>query len=218
MYAQRPVRAAMLLRLLRHAARHPVAGWQCIRVVRAYRRAQEFVRLHPTGGAAGSAQLLHTAQSIGLDEDTTRCHVERWMEAEPLSLISHAIRPGLTAFVEAARASGMRVGVFSDYPAEAKLRAMGVRGLVDVVRSAHDDERGRFKPDPAGLLDVAAALGVAPAQTVYVGDRPDVDAVAAERAGMACFIITTKQRVAPGEAWIPVEGFVALTRVLLPPS
>ena len=48
MYAQRPVRLGMLLRLSAHTLRHPWEGLACARALGAYRRAQEQLlsRLH----------------------------------------------------------------------------------------------------------------------------------------------------------------------------
>ena len=216
MYHQRPVRTAMLLRLLRHAAARPMDGLGCLRALRAYRRAQETLRGAPGAGPARAEQLRLAAQGAGLDEATASRHVERWMETEPLTYIPRAARPGLRAFLAVARTHGARVGVFSDYPAEQKLRALGVRELVDVVRTAHDEE-GRFKPDPAGLLAVAAALGVRPADAVYVGDRPEVDGAAAARAGMPCYIIAGAA-AGPPSTWLPVAGFAELTQEIFPES
>lgn len=137
------------------------------------------------------------------------------MERAPLDLVARAARPGLREFLVAARERGSRIGVYSDYRAEAKLEALGVRQLIDVVRSAQDDGDSRLKPDPAGLLLVASELGASPGSTVYIGDRVEVDAVAARRAGMRAYILKSR---APGgsEDWEPVEDFAELTRALYP--
>jgi len=70
-------------------------------------------------------------------------------------------------------------------------------------------------PNPAGLLLVASELGVAPESTVYVGDRVDVDAVAARRAGMRAYML--KSRAPSGsEDWISIDGFSELTGMWYP--
>jgi HAD superfamily hydrolase (TIGR01549 family) len=217
MYAQRPVRLGMLLRLSAHTLRHPREGLACVRALGAYRRAQEQLRDGQLAGGRGDRnQLALAARLAGADEDAVRRHVERWMEHAPLDLIARAARPGLREFLIAARERGSRIGVYSDYRAEEKLEALGVRRLIDVVRSAQDDADSRLKPDPAGLLLVASELGVSPGSTVYIGDRVEVDAVAARRAGMRAYILKSR---APGgsEDWEPVEGFAELARVLYSP-
>ena len=45
--------------------------------------------------------------------------------------MARAIQPGLTEFLRACKVRGLRLGVLSDYPAEAKLRALGVAELFD---------------------------------------------------------------------------------------
>jgi HAD superfamily hydrolase (TIGR01549 family) len=214
MYAQRPVRLGMLLRLSAHALCHPREGLACVRTLDAYRRAQEQLRDAPLADGRGDRnQLALAARLAGVDEEIVRRHVERWMERAPLDLVARAARPGLREFLVAARGHGSRIGVYSDYRAEAKLDALGVRGLVDVVRSAQDDAGSRLKPDPAGLLSVASDLGVAPESAVYVGDRVEVDAVAARRAGMRAYILSGRAHGGSDE-WVPVESFAELTSVL----
>jgi putative hydrolase of the HAD superfamily len=215
MYAQQPVRLGMLLRLSAHTLRHPREGLACAQALGAYRRAQEQLRDAPPAGDGDGGQLALAARLAGVDEEAMQRHVERWMERAPLDLVARAARTGLRDFLVAARARGSRIGVFSDYRAEAKLQALGIRDLVDVVRSAQDDAASRLKPDPAGLLQVASELGVSPGSTVYVGDRVEVDAVAARRAGMRAYIVKGRAPAA-NEDWVPVEGFPELTRVLYP--
>jgi HAD superfamily hydrolase (TIGR01549 family) len=216
MYAQRPVRLGMLLRLSAHTLRHPREGLACVRALRMYRHAQEQLRhAPPADGSRDRGQLALAARLAGVDEDAMQRHVERWMERAPLDLVARAARAGLREFLVEAKARGSRIGVFSDYHAEAKLEALGIRQLIDVVRSAQDDATSRLKPDPAGLLLVASELGVSPGSTVYIGDRVEVDAAAARRAGMRAFILEAGAP-AHGEEWVPVEGFAELTRVLYP--
>jgi HAD superfamily hydrolase (TIGR01509 family) len=218
MYVQRSVRLGMLVRLGGYALQHPRDGRACLRALRAYRRAQEQLRDDPVpDGHAGRDQIALAARMAGLGEHAVRRHVERWMERAPLGRVARAARPGLRDFLLAAREHGACIGVFSDYRADDKLRALGIRDLVDVVRSAQDDACGRFKPDPAGLLLVAAELGVEPAGAVYVGDRPEVDAIAATRAGMRAFIVTGTKLVSHSD-WVAVRGFTELTTVLYPPG
>jgi FMN phosphatase YigB (HAD superfamily) len=78
-------------------------------------------------------------------------------------------------------------------------------GLFDVALFSH--RCGRRKPDPAAYAAAAAALGVAPAQVVFVDDKPrNVQAAAA--VGMHGLVFTGPARLA--------EDLVALG--LLAPS
>lgn len=55
----------------------------------------------------------------------------------------------------------------------------------------YDETGSRMKPDPYGLKLLTSALGVTPADCLYVGDQP-VDIVAAHSAGMrSCLLVSS---------------------------
>ena len=83
----------------------------------------------------------------------------------------------------------MRLAALSDYPAEGKLKALGLDGLFDVVLCAQQPGVNAFKPNPRGLLRAMEAIGAATPETLYVGDRLDVDLPTAQAAGVRCVII-----------------------------
>ena len=72
--------------------------------------------------------------------------------------------------------------MWSDYPAEEKLAALGLRA--EVVVSATDPEVDRLKPDPRGLEVALARLGASAEHCLLVGDRDERDGEAARRAGV----------------------------------
>jgi HAD superfamily hydrolase (TIGR01509 family) len=189
LYRQGPLRRAMLVRLLSAHALRPAAAWRTFLSLRAYRRAQEQLRGRDHDDMAG-AQLRLACERSRLDQATIAACVERWMEREPLSLLGRYLQPGLVEFLEACRARGLRLATLSDYPAEAKLQALGLSGYFDANLCAQAREIGAFKPSPRGLHVALGRLGVAPGEAVYVGDRADVDAPAAHAAGVACAILT----------------------------
>jgi HAD superfamily hydrolase (TIGR01509 family) len=189
LYDQTRVRLGMLARLMAFTARYPTYGWQAIRILREFRKAQETLRHRESVGDTGVAQAEEVARRLGVGIDDVRRCVMRWMEHEPLDLLSGARRDGVMEAIAAARDRGIRLGVCSDYPADAKLAAMHLHGVFEVVVCAQDADVQSFKPDPRGLLVAAKRLRVHPSETLFVGDRPDVDAVAAERAGIASVIV-----------------------------
>ena len=199
LYRQSPLRRAMAVRLARTHAFHPVRGRQALRVLGAYRRAQEDLRVDDHHGDLAEAQLLLTARRTGVDRDQVARCVEYWMEVAPLAVLPRVGRPALHETLGALRSCGLRLGVLSDYPAASKLQALGVGGLFDAVVCAQDPAVGRFKPDPRGLLVALERLGVTPDHALYVGDRPDVDATAAAAAGVRCAIVGVAG--APGAYW-----------------
>ena len=88
------------------------------------------------------------------------------------------------------------MGVLSDYPAEAKLRALGLAGRFSLVLCATDPEVGAFKPNPRGFLRACERWQIARGDVLVVGDRVDVDAAGAAAAGMPCVIIGQVHRPA----------------------
>jgi putative hydrolase of the HAD superfamily len=79
-----------------------------------------------------------------------------------------------------------RVGLLTDGPLVAqrgKLRTLGWTDLFDAVVITGSLPTG--KPDERAFAAVCDDLGVDPAATVYVGDRPEVDVQGAAAAGFA---------------------------------
>ena len=210
LYLQKPLRRAMAVRLARYALRAPARGVRCVRVLQAYRRAQEELRL--VAGTAPGGQSAWAAARAGCSAEEVDALVARWMEREPLELLPRFVRPGLGGFLVRAREAGIRLAVLSDYPVGAKLEALGLSHLFEVVLCAQDASVGAFKPDPAGLREAARRLRTSPAGCLYVGDRPEVDAVAAERADMPCAIFT--RRAPTGAAWTGVPDVAQLDRLV----
>jgi putative hydrolase of the HAD superfamily len=65
---------------------------------------------------------------------------------------------------------------------ERKLRRLGIRDRLEVLLCA--DELGHFKPDPEAFLAGCDAMGLRPGEVAYVGDQYDIDACAADEAGL----------------------------------
>ncbi|KUL39839.1 hydrolase [Streptomyces sp. NRRL F-4489] len=66
---------------------------------------------------------------------------------------------------------------------ERKLAALGIRDRFEAVLCA--DGLGHAKPAPEAFGAACAALGLPPAEVLYVGDRLDIDALGARDAGLA---------------------------------
>jgi HAD superfamily hydrolase (TIGR01549 family) len=189
LYFQRPLQFAMASRLLLRHVTRPLRGYETFRILSAYRRAQEKLRDAAPDSGVADAQLRMAARLSGLPVGKVAECVATWFEREPLALLSRFVRPGLAAFLSNAKRRGVKLAVLSDYPADRKLAAIGVREYFDLVVCAQDAGVQRFKPDPAGLQMVLRHLGVDKSNAIYVGDRAEVDAETARRAGVRGVII-----------------------------
>ncbi len=200
LYAQAPLRWRMARDMaLDAAARRSLTA---IRVVGTYRRLREAAGV---AGKAGFEQSLtaEVAGATGVPQSEVRGITEEWLERRPLRYLGACRYPGLPALFDGLRQAGIAVAALSDYPARAKLAALGL--VADPVVWAGDPGVDRLKPDPRGLLAVIEQVGATPATTVLIGDRPDRDGEAARRAGARALIRSTR----PHPGWDCFRGFDA---------
>jgi putative hydrolase of the HAD superfamily len=187
LYRQRSVRFYMARTLLWHCLRHRDS--RTITILRCYRTIREKMALAEVDDFE-SALLAETAERAGCDVAIVGATVQIWVNERPLVYLHGSVYPGVAALFDAVRRSGRVVGVLSDYPANAKLQAMGL--AADHVVFAGDPEVRILKPHPRGLLRLAAAAGVSPSETVLIGDRAERDGFAAQRAGAKALLRSTR--------------------------
>lgn len=182
LYEQRKLRLRMLGLLVWDAL--ATGSLKTLRVLRHYRRCRE--RLGDGGGDFVDRQFALPAQRCGVSADEVRVRVEDWISRRPLAHLERCRTPGADALFKALRSSGRTIAVLSDYPAEAKLAALGLRA--DLVVSAEDPDVRRLKPDPRGLDKILRLTGTPPSRAVMIGDRRDRDGAVARRSGVAALI------------------------------
>jgi HAD superfamily hydrolase (TIGR01549 family) len=214
LYDQRGLRRMMFRRLLSECLKDPALGFQSIRFVRAYREAHESLRGESAPLDLGSRQLEIACRSTGIQSRQAGEIVKRLFETAPLEYLHRFVRAGVAEFLQAARSRGVRLGVYSDYPAEAKLQAMSLTRCFDVVVSSHDAAVGRLKPHPAGLQCCLARLDVKADNALYVGDRIDTDAECARRANACPIIVGSRKR---SDSCMTASGFANLNALLFEP-
>jgi len=87
--------------------------------------------------------------------------------------------------VEAAATAGIPTGLLTNAAAhytKQKLEIMGLEGVFGIVVTR--DTLGFGKPDPRAFHHACELLGSEPCETMYVGDHIEVDAIAAQDAGL----------------------------------
>ena len=189
LYRQNPVRLRMAWRLMCFALLKPALGWKIIRVLRAYRHAQELLRGEAAPSKSALRQVETAARITGYSPQFIRDCVSRWMEDEPLGIVANSRYPGVIEFFNWARQQNIQLAVVSDYDPRQKMRALKLDSYISIVIWAQQAEIGVFKPNPRGLRTALDRLGIKPAQAIYVGDRGDVDATAALAAGMPAILL-----------------------------
>jgi putative hydrolase of the HAD superfamily len=100
-----------------------------------------------------------------------------------------AVAAGSRESLARLRAAGLRLGVVSnsDGRVEQALRAAGLRQYFDVV--VDSALVGVEKPDPRIFQAALTALGVAPEETLYVGDLYEIDVIGARAAGIEAVLL-----------------------------
>jgi phosphoglycolate phosphatase len=101
-----------------------------------------------------------------------------------------AVYPGVTEGLKALQAAGLKMACLTNKPlafAQGLLKAKALDGYFGWVFGGDSFERK--KPDPMPLQGTCAAMGVAPAQALMVGDSQN-DAQAARAAGCPVALVT----------------------------
>ena len=187
LYRQSRVRAAMLRELTLDILSTRSA--RTIRVLSAYRRVRE--RLGDEEQDQFEATLLkQTATLTQVAPEAVSDLVTEWLIKRPLPYLSNAMVRGTADLFLGARSRGRKIAVLSDYPATAKLGAMGL--TADHIVSACDPAIQRLKPDPRGLFACMELAGSTSSSTLMIGDRVDRDGLMAKRAGVRAIIRSSR--------------------------
>jgi phosphoglycolate phosphatase len=144
------------------------------------------IRPHASAGARGLLKLGFDLEPGHADFDAMRAEFLDFY-AERLCHYTRLF-DGVPQVLTALEALGLRWGVVTNKPARFTLPLLELLGLASRAACVvSGDTTAHPKPHPAPLLAAAAALGLAPAECLYVGDdRRDVEASAA--AGMPCLV------------------------------
>ncbi|MGH7590329.1 MAG: HAD family hydrolase [Gemmatimonadales bacterium] len=169
------------------AAGIPLTARQLVAAAPAAARALEDAQGHDRDRARRYLELLFGTAGVPHDRLEPVRRVLAAMHAE--RGLWSGVAPDTVPALQRLRAAGIRLGVVSNSDggvAEA-LQVAGLRALFEVVV---DSARvGVEKPDPRIFTPALAALDVAPADALYVGDVYAVDVVGARRAGLQAVLL-----------------------------
>jgi FMN phosphatase YigB (HAD superfamily) len=190
LYRQRSLRLKMVREMLLQTVMK--RDIDAIRVIGAYRRIRE--RLADEEVTDFDRVLVaETARATSRSPDRVIAIVSEWIEERPMPYLRSCVYGGVTELFEGLRRGGKIIGILSDYPATAKLAAMGLSADHVIVAS----DVGMLKPHPMGLQALMSAAGITARETVLIGDRAERDGSAAHRAGVRTLIRSSK----------PIEGY-----------
>ena len=216
LYDQRALRLLMGLEWARFALGHGRLAVEAWRSIIAFRRTREALRaLGQPAARLEELQYVQAAERAGVDPARMRAIVGEWIFDRPLRHLRRCRRRGVGELFRFLAERGLAVGVVSDYPAGEKLLALGLADHVSLTVCATDAEVNAFKPHPGGLAHACRTWGMRPEEVLYVGDRPDVDAVGAAALGMPCVILGPRSGGAvDGARFSASSSFPELKRTL----
>jgi FMN phosphatase YigB (HAD superfamily) len=189
LYEQRRMRVLMAMELATLLVTHPFSARRRLRALAAYRKAQEALRSEAGGAVSPRTQIELAAKRSGVPVDEVDALVDEWMFRRPLKYLPSCRAEGLLDLLSLLDRTGTALGVLSDYPAAAKLGALGIGERFSLVLCSSDADVGRLKPDPRGFLRAAERWQIDPGEVLVVGDRVEVDGLGAVAAAMPCVII-----------------------------
>jgi len=184
-YSLRWMRLIMAFHLFRAFLINPFRMPRTLRIISAFRQAQEHLRYE--GGDLETDQidqLTWTASKLQMDVRDIKPVITLWMEEKPLAFMRRIANLNVIEMIRILYRAKIRQGVYSDYPALNKIDCLGLWDMLDVIVCSWDDYVMRFKPAPDGFLAAAEKLEVDPEKVIYIGDRTDADGTGARAAGM----------------------------------
>jgi putative hydrolase of the HAD superfamily len=198
LYSQRRLRLLMARDMVVNAAL--TRSLDALIVIKAYRLVRERLGELEEPDFDG-ALVAETAKASGRSTAVVRAIVDEWITRRPLAYLAACRYRGVAELFAGLRRRAKIIGIVSDYPAQAKLAALGVSA--DHVVCASDSGVGLLKPNPRGLEVLIEAAGVTARQTVLIGDRADRDGIAARRIS-AWPLIRSRTRI---DGWQTFDRF-----------
>ena len=159
-----------------------------------------------TAGRSNAEILLDLFPSHSADEHVAMADEKEAIYRE-FAAASLALIDGAQAFVEQARAGGLRLAVCTASTLPNMALAFdrhGIDGWVETIVSPADGLRG--KPHPDIFLEAANRLGIAPQDCVVFEDAP-LGVEGARRAGMKAVALTT---TLPAAAFAEFDNIIAI--------
>jgi len=159
------------------------------KLLRAMGQARDVLRSASKEGRFYELQARIMAEILSENVDLVKERTEKLIYRgwEPLFRKVRLFR-GVRETLADLRASGLKLGLLSDFPPDIKLMHLGLADGWDAVLCS--ELSGRLKPDPLPFLDLARALGTEPSRVLYVGNSVAYDIAGAKAAGMKSALVT----------------------------
>lgn len=179
LYRQLPVQIGMGWRMVLDAIFHPshIKNLLALLSFRKSREKKAFAK-YPL-----SKQIACTAKKHNVSEEELEKYIRQWMFEKPLSLIVQHKIEFIEILLEECRRMDKMVIVYSDYPAEDKLEALGVS--FDRLFYPGEGISNELKPSQTVMDEMMSSIHTERDRVLFIGDRDEKDGVSAQYAGIA---------------------------------
>lgn len=197
LYYQKPFRVRMAFYLLGHMLRYP-ASIGDVFLIKRYREVREKWETYeqtmsfPADMALVDRQYEFVAGQKGVSAQRVEDAVRFFMHEAPLTLLPAYRDTILSETIENLKKKGISIVIYSDYPVEEKLRALGIDA--DWCFSSADEQINCMKPDPKGLRVILETLSLNAEDAIMVGDRYKKDGLAAIENKMDYIIVPASKK------------------------
>jgi HAD superfamily hydrolase (TIGR01509 family) len=133
-----------------------------------------------------SAILRKISEYNGVELTEPQWQQYAWCWYEPLSKLAQ-IEPDIKETLTKLKQAGIKLGLLSNTFINASTleRHLAQIGILDCFDAKMYSYQSKYrKPDRRIFLEAAEKIGVEPENTIFVGDRLDMDAAGAKKAGM----------------------------------
>lgn len=208
LYYQRPFRWRMIRYLAGYILTHPLRVWELL-MIKKYREVRENwedcertcsedARYQRLG--LDDRQYQYVADQLKVEPDRVKRVVRFFMIDMPLRFLPPYKDEILAGIIDALHDRNITVVVYSDYPVENKLKALGIEA--DACYTSADERISAMKPDPRGIAVILSDIGCPAEEALMIGDRYEKDGLAAEGNGMDYVIVSKSRKKRADMCWV----------------
>ncbi|GAB3429122.1 HAD family hydrolase [Niabella aquatica] len=190
LYNQRKLQFKMCLSLLKYYFVHPLKI-KDLYILYRFRKERE-ARSGYNSPNLNEEQYTWCASKLNVPVKRVRAVVRKWMYNTPLQHLHSTKYSGAAALFDTLRRQNIKIAVYSDYPANDKLNALGLKA--DIYVSSTDAAINSFKPSPRAIYFICKQLNIAKEACLFIGDRDSRDGQCARNAGVRYIILPSKNK------------------------
>jgi len=207
LYYQKQLRTTMAKRLAKYFAHHPfeIKDLLILKKFREVRDEWDDILIAHSDMVLKCVKAGETVENVNLDalqyrylakkmhskEEHVKAVITKWIHDNPLSAIKESEDLIIAQIIKQLRKLGIKVYIFSDYPIEDKMRAMGIKA--DGYYSATLPRINELKPSPKGLYIIMHDNDLQPEDILMIGDRDSKDGEASRRAKVDYLILDSSR-------------------------